>query len=160
MDVTTMRSTSSLLHKLKTDYPEIHFMSGENFLWSPETKTVFYANEGPQTKALILHEVSHGLLDHREYKRDIELLAMEAAAWEKAKELAELYHFPINEHVAEEHLDTYRDWLHARSTCPNCTATGYQSATETYTCPACTTEWRVNEARVCELRRYKQKLPL
>jgi len=155
MDATTMRSTSSLLHKLKTDYPEIHFMTGEAFLWSPETKTVFYVNDGPQSKALLLHEVSHGILGHSEYKRDVELLAMEAAAWEKAKELAVSYHFPINENVAEDHLDTYRDWLHARSSCPDCTAIGYQSGRDSYTCPACTSEWRVNEAKVCELRRYK-----
>ncbi|MES2630831.1 MAG: hypothetical protein V4611_02660 [Patescibacteria group bacterium] len=159
MDVITMRSTSSLLHKLKTDYPEVHFVTGDTFAWVPETKTVFYVNDGPQSKALLLHEVSHGLLDHREYKRDIELLAMEAAAWEKAKELAKTYHFPISEAVAEDHLDTYRDWLHARSTCPECTAIGYQTSRDTYSCPACNTEWRVNEARVCELRRYKQKLP-
>lgn len=153
-----MRSTSSLLHKLKTDYPDIYFIPGETFSWDPLLKTVFYAEDGPMFKALLLHEVSHGLLEHREYKRDIELLAMEATAWDKAKELAKEYHFPISETVAEEHLDTYRDWLHARSTCVNCTATGYQSDKDTYTCPACTTEWRVNEARVCELRRY-QKTP-
>ena len=155
MDVITMRSTSSLLHKLKTDYPEIHFVVGDTFLWDPELKTVFYENGGPESKALLLHEVSHGLLEHREYKKDIELLAMEAAAWEKAKQLAEQYHFPVSDTLAEDHLDTYRDWLHARSTCINCSATGYQTGKETYTCPACNTEWRVNEARVCELRRYK-----
>jgi hypothetical protein len=155
-----MRSTSSLLHKLKTDYPDIRFVPSDTFVWSPETSTVFYSTEGPQVKALLLHEVSHGLLQHKEYKRDIELLAMEAAAWDKAKQLAEHYHYPLDEAVAEGHLDTYRDWLHARSTCVNCSATGYESGKETYTCPACTTQWRVNEARVCELRRYKQKLPL
>jgi len=157
MDAITMRSTSSLLHKLKTDYPDIHFQAGDTFMWAPDTKTVFYVNEGPQSKALLLHEVSHGLLEHHEYKRDIELLAMEAAAWDKAKELAVTYHFPVSEAVAEDHLDTYRDWLHARSTCPNCTATGYQNGKDTYACPACNNEWRVNEARVCELRRYTVK---
>jgi Zn finger protein HypA/HybF involved in hydrogenase expression len=154
MDATTMRSTSSLLHKLKTDYPNIFFIASDTFSWDPDLKTVFYANEGPQFKALLLHEVSHGLLEHRAYKRDIELLAMEAAAWNKAKELATQYHFPVSDTVAEEHLDTYRDWLHARSTCTHCSATGYQSSKDMYTCPACTTEWRVNEARICELRRY------
>ena len=157
MDAITMRSTSSLLHKLKTDYPEILFIPGDTFLWDPELKTVFYVNDGPESKALLLHEVSHGLLEHREYKRDIELLAMEAAAWQKAKQLAKLYHFPISEAVAEDHLDTYRDWLHARSTCINCSATGYQTGKDAYTCPACNTRWRVNEARICELRRYKEK---
>lgn len=155
-----MRSTSSLLNKLKVDYPDISFKPGDTFLWSPETKTVYYVHDKPDSKALLLHEVSHGLLEHREYTRDIELLAMEAAAWEKANELAKTYHFPISDTVAEEHLDTYRDWLHARSTCPECTATGYQTGRDTYSCPACNTDWRVNEARICELRRYKQKPPL
>ncbi len=153
-----MRSTSSLLHKLKTDYPNLNFLASDTFLWAPETQTIFYVRNGPQAKALVLHEVSHGLLDHREYKRDIELLALEAAAWEKAKELAAHYHYDFKDHVAEEHLNTYRDWLHARSTCPECTATGYQTNQETYSCPACNTEWRVNEARICELRRYKLKV--
>ncbi len=155
-----MRSTSSLLHKLKTDYPDIHFMPSATFVWTPETKTVFYDSQGPQVKALLLHEVAHGLLDHQDYRRDVELLAMEAAAWDRAKELAEHYHYPLKEDVAEEHLDTYRDWLHARSTCVTCSATGYQTGKDTYACPACTAQWRVNEARICELRRYKQKLPL
>jgi hypothetical protein len=159
MDVTTMRSTSSLLHKLKTDYPEIHFSASDSFMWSPDAQTVFYNAAQPDSKALLLHEVSHGLLGHQAYTRDIELIAMEAAAWEKAKQLAEQYHFPMSEAVLENHLDTYRDWLHARSTCINCSATGYQSGKDVYTCPACTTQWRVNEARICELRRYKQKLP-
>lgn len=154
-----MRSTSSLLHKLKTDNPTIHFVAGDTFLWSPESRTVFYVSDGPHSKTLLLHEVSHALLGHSEYKRDIELIAMESAAWDKAKELAKTYHFPVSDSVAEDHLDTYRDWLHARSTCPDCTATGYQTNRDTYRCPACTSEWRVNEARVCELRRYKQKLP-
>jgi hypothetical protein len=160
MDVTTMRSTSSLLHKLKTDYPDFQFVAGDSFVWSPEVATVYYGSAQPHAKELLLHEVSHGLLGHQKYSRDIELLAMEAAAWEKAAELAQQYHFPISEDLAQEHLDTYRDWLHARSTCINCTATGYQIGKDTYSCPACLTQWRVNEARICELRRYKQKLPL
>ena len=155
-----MPSTLSLLDKLKTDNPQFTFITGDTFLWIPETHTVFYDESAPDGDALLLHEVSHGLLDHQEYKRDVELLAIEAAAWEKAKQLAKEYSYTLSEAVAEDHLDTYRDWLHARSTCPECTATGYQSGNEVYSCPACTMQWRVNEARVCELRRYKQKLPL
>lgn len=155
-----MPSTLLLLDKLKTDNPNFTFVDGDTFLWVPETRTIFYDESSADGDALLLHEVSHGLLGHQEYKRDVELLAIEAAAWDKAKLLAENYHSPIDEAVAEDHLDTYRDWLHARSTCPECTATGYQSGNEIYSCPACTTQWRVNEARVCELRRYKQKLPL
>ena len=63
----------------------------------------------------------------------------------------------VVEDFIEEHLDTYRDWLHARSSCPDCTATGYQTDASTYACPACSHTWRVNEARICQLRRYSTK---
>lgn len=154
MDATTMRSTSSLIHKLKTDYPNITFFESEQFSWSPVTHTVSYARELPNASELLLHELSHGLLEHREYTRDIELLAMEAAAWEKARELADTYSVRLSEKIVQRHLDTYRDWMHARSTCPECTATGYQTSHSQYACPACTHEWRVNEARLCGLKRY------
>ena len=154
MDATTMRSMSSLIHKLKTEYPSITFFESDQFAWSPATRTVSYSPELPYASALLLHELSHGLLEHTEYKRDVELLAMEAAAWEKAKELANHYSVRLSENVIQSHLDTYREWMHARSTCPECTATGYQTSAAHYVCPACTHQWRVNEARICGLKRY------
>jgi hypothetical protein len=149
-----MRSTSSLIHKLKTDFPAFTFFKTEQFSWSPTSFTVSYAPSQAQSAALLLHELSHGILKHQEYRRDIELLAMETAAWDKAKQLAETYHVRLQESVIQDHLDTYRDWLHARSTCPECSATGYQTAARQYSCAACTHQWRVNEARLCGLKRY------
>lgn len=149
-----MRSTSSLIHKLKTDFPAFTFFKTEQFSWSPATLTVSYAPHQAHASELLLHELSHGLLEHQNYRRDVELLAMETAAWEKAKQLAETYHVRLPESVIQDHLDTYRDWLHARSTCPECSATGYQTAAMDYTCAACTHQWRVNEARLCGLKRY------
>lgn len=154
MDATTMRSMSSLIHKLKTDHPTITFFKTDQFSWSPTTHTVHYSTEIPHASALLLHELSHALLDHHEYQRDVQLLNMETAAWEEAKKQAEHYKIKVSEDVIQDHLDTYRDWMHARSTCPECTATGYQSGASEYTCPACTHTWRVNEARVCGLKRY------
>ena len=154
MGATTMRSISSLIHKLKTDYPEVSFVKGDVFAWSPETQTVFYNNDVPHASALLLHEVSHSILEHSQYRRDVELLALETAAWDKAYELAREYHIALNTDTAEDNLDTYRDWLHARSTCPECTANGYQIDQHHYQCPACTTVWKVNEARICALRRH------
>ena len=83
---------------------------------------------------------------------------MEMAAWGEAKRLGLDLNIDVPEDDAEDHLDTYRDWLHARSTCPNCTATGFQKNASTYACPACTQEWSVNEARICQLRRTKTPL--
>ncbi len=152
MGATTTHLTS-LLKKLKEKYPTLQFEVGEHFLWSPENNTVTYQSNGEP--ALLLHEVAHALLAHTTYERDVQLVAMERAAWEKAREISISYDVTISEDLLEGHLDTYRDWLHARSTCPACTATGYQSGASAYTCPACTQEWHVNEARVCQLRRVK-----
>ncbi len=154
MDVIIMPSTSSLLHKLATDFPDITFIAATTFSWSPEAQTVSYNLAEPQAPVLLLHELSHGILGHHDYRRDIELLAMETAAWEKAKTLAHTYGIVLHDTVAEDNLDTYRDWMRARSACPECAATGFQSGTNTYECVACAHTWRVNEARLCSLRRY------
>lgn len=153
MGATTMRSMSSLIHKLKIDHPTLSFVKSDVFSWSPATQTVFYTTKTPQARALLLHEVSHALLGHTDYKRDVELLALETAAWDKAFELANQYHVELTSATSEANLDTYREWLHARSTCPTCTATGYQTARYAYTCAACESVWNVNEARLCSLRR-------
>ena len=148
-----MPSTNSLLSTLKADYPDITFAPGKRFYWSPDTRTVFYDAANMQADVL-LHELGHGLLKHREYTKDVELIAMESDAWDTARTLAATYAVPINDDDVEDTLDTYREWLHARSTCPECEATGYQTAKFEYACVACDHRWRVNEARLCALRRY------
>lgn len=149
-----MPSMSSLTTRLKKDYPDLKFEKAAEFLWSPSRQTVFYANNEPAASALLLHELAHALLDHRGYKRDIELLSLETDAWQKAHQLGSTYGVIIDEEVVQDHLDTYRDWLNARSTCPNCSANGYQIDKQSYQCPACNHVWRVNEARSCGLKRY------
>ena len=79
---------------------------------------------------------------------------MERQAWDKAIDLADTYDAHIDDSIIETTLDSYRDWLHARSTCPTCSATGLQVKNRTYNCPVCHGQWRVNEARICALRRY------
>lgn len=149
-----MPSTPLLIHKLQQTYPDLIFEASEQFSWSPTTHTITYNEALDDAPSLLLHELSHSLLGHHEYRRDVELIAMETAAWETAKQQAKQYEVTISEDVIQDHLDTYRDWLHARSTCPNCSANGYQIEAFTYQCPACSHTWRVNEARVCALRRY------
>lgn len=148
-----MPSTVSLIQQLKTDYPTLSFTKSNDFSWSPTDQTVYYKDEA-DSDAFLLHELSHGLLHHSDYTRDIELITMERAAWDKASQLAVTYHQNIDEFLVETTLDSYRDWLHARSMCPNCSATGLQTKKQAYTCPACSHSWRVNEARVCALRRF------
>ena len=150
-----MPSTISLIKRLKADYPEFSFEKSSSFSWSHVDKIIYYSvGVEKHNDSLLLHELSHGLLDHHDYKRDIELIAMESAAWDKAKKLSQKYNVEVNEEFIQDNLDTYRDWLHRRSTCPDCTATGLQVKKDSYDCLSCGYSWKVNEARTCALRRY------
>lgn len=153
MVVITMPSTPSLITKLRQDYPDIQFAPGDCFRWDPQQRIIFYGDT--TDSASLIHELAHHLLGHTDYSRDINLLKMERDAWEIASNrLADRYKVPLDDDFIQDSLDTYRDWLHARSTCPVCKATGIQTARRHYACVACMTKWRVNEARSCALRRY------
>ena len=155
MDATTMPSTSSLLSQLISDYPSFHFEIGSEFLWSSRKQTIYYDPTVDHCNDFTLHELSHALLNHTGYKMDIELLKLERDAWEHAQTtLAPLYGHEIDETVIQDNLDTYREWLYARSKCPDCESIGLQSKSFHYRCLACGHTWKVNEARLCALRRY------
>lgn len=148
-----MPSISSLINRLRKDFPQFQFVEGDGFYWSPTHRTISYLPEGDP--ALLLHELGHALLGHRVYTRDIQLINLEREAWQYAKDhLIDQYKLKLPEETVEDSLDTYRDWLHARSVCPTCTSTGVQTKERTYTCLACFATWRVNEARVCGLKRH------
>lgn len=149
-----MQATSSILPKLKRKYPQFRFQPGDTSLWSPSDNTIYFDQESPNQSAFLLHELSHALLDHKEYSHDIQLLTMERQAWDYAVNLATSYDISISDELIQSHLDSYRDWLHARSICPNCSANGLQRGEKAYDCLACGHKWRVNEARMCALRRY------
>jgi hypothetical protein len=154
MDVTTMLSITLLVSQLKIDYPQFLFKESVRFLWSPTENTIYYTDKGDNSCIFLLHELSHGLLNHADYNYDIELIAMEREAWDKFMDLAKFYSVTIDDNIIQSTLDTYRDWLHSRSNCPNCKATGVQIGKNNYTCLACSHGWKVNEARICALRRY------
>lgn len=155
MDAITMPSIVSFLVKLKLAHPEYTFISGDHFRWSPDSREIIYDPAAQSSEAHILHELAHALLGHSDYDRDIQLIAIERDAWQHAKKaLSPNYNIVITDVVIEDSLDTYRDWLHARSTCPNCKATGLQDKKYHYRCVACRHKWRVNDARICGLRRH------
>lgn len=143
-----------LLEKLHHDFPDIHFIQGDIFSWSPSTKTIFF--EDPQNYYHLLHETAHASLGHSTYQRDIELLVMEREAWHYAVHtLAPKYGIPmsLDDNIVQDALDTYREWLHARSCCPKCSAVGVEQEKHQYFCVACHQVWCVNEARSCRLIR-------
>lgn len=138
--------------------PGVTFEPGDSFYWSPKHQTVIYnkaALSEPEGIWSLLHETAHALLGHITYKTDFELLSLEVAAWERAKQLAPEIFTPIDENYVQDCLDTYRDWLHRRSTCPTCGSVGLQHSSTDYRCHNCNGVWHVSEARFC--RPYRRK---
>ena len=150
-----MLATSSLIKKLRSKFPELTFTPGEYARWSPSERTVYYNPTEPHAMWVILHEAAHGLLEHTEYSHDIELLKLERQAWHHASTvLAPVFGIAIDPEFIETQLDTYRDWLHAKSTCPTCHSNGIESAAGHYQCLHCAGSWRVNKGINTAIRRY------
>lgn len=151
----TSSSGKTTLHKLiaalKKDFPSISFTESDTFLWSPEDSTVYVNASSPsqQDRWTLLHEFAHGVLGHEDYASDIELLSLETAAWTEAKRLQRCYDDtnPIDDEHIQDCLDTYRDWLYARSRCPCCEQTGLQINSKRYYCINCSQYWIVTHAR-------------
>lgn len=159
MDVTNLPHETSLLKQLIHDYPQYSFCeTTDGFRWSPQENTVYFAPTAVESEegiAQLLHELGHAKLNHQGYQLDIELLAMETAAWQQGQEIAKNYDVCIENDNIQMHLDSYRTWLHSRSTCPECQQTGLQNTKSTYQCLNCRCSWRVNDAKWCALRRYR-----
>lgn len=139
-----------LLHKIQQDFPSITFTPGDELHWSPQNSSISYNEEGDKVAILgLLHEVGHAVLEHKIYISDVDLLQKEAAAWAQARTLAHTYGIEIDETHVQDCLDTYRDWLHKRSTCPTCTSHGIEQHTGLYSCLNCKTTWEVAPSRFC-----------
>ena len=118
------------------DYGQFRFRIGKKFAFRPP-KTIVLGPPEPFSELLALHEVSHAICKHREFRTDVERLKMEVQAWEKARELASFYGIELNEELIQQELDTYRDWLHQKSRCPKCGLTRFETSDRVYYCPGC-----------------------
>ena len=133
-----MPSLKSLIAKLRADYPALVIKSGERTKFTPPNKLFYTADATPLE---LLHELGHYLIKRNDYSSDIELLRIESDAWAKAHELCAQYGVKWNEDFAQDHLDTYRDWLHVASLCKNCNLAGYQDDAGLYHCALCGAKW-------------------
>lgn len=141
-----------LLDKIVADYPDLSFIESAHFSWHAGKKHVSYQKAGKDAQTnmwALLHELGHALLSHTDYTHDIELLQLEVAAWEQARRLAKHYGVEIAEDYIQDCLDTYRDWLHLRATCPTCFGRSLQASERRYRCFNCQTEWTVTRSRLC-----------
>ncbi|MEO6761442.1 MAG: hypothetical protein ABI220_03645 [Candidatus Saccharimonadales bacterium] len=149
-----------IITRIKNDYPDLSFVEGSSFSWHAQKKHVSYkktTQEQPNHNSwALLHELGHALLGHTDYTNDVELLQMEVSAWHKAKTLAKHYGPKIDDDYIEDCLDTYRDWLHLRSTCPVCFARSLQSTTSVYRCYNCQATWQVSRSRLCRPYRLQK----
>lgn len=151
-----MPPLSSLIQQLRADFKAYNFRTADTFKWTPADNTIYHPPlQSPEDIWSLMHEIAHAELKHRTYQLDIDLINCETSAWEHAaSHIAPRYGAAINRDYIEDHLDTYRQWLHARSTCPECGQNGIQTQ-NTYRCINCRCLWRANEARMCALRRIK-----
>lgn len=148
-----------LINKLLLEFPDIKFEESDTFYWSPEKKTVFYVkqtDDSPRGTWTLLHETAHAALEHKTYSSDLQLLQMESEAWEHAKKLAKGHKISIPNDYIEDCLDSYRDWLHLRSTCPICDQRSLQKDPSHYKCMNCKHIWKVSSSRMC--RPYRMSL--
>ena len=149
-----------LLNKLKHITHDIKFSKGSSFAWSPTNRTITYPSKttGSEVEAWsLLHEIGHALSAHTTYESDVDLLLIEVEAWEKAKEIGLKLDISIDEDHVQNCLDTYRDWLHQRSTCPRCGIVAMQTDSKTYRCHNCHNTWLVSASRFCRPYRRSAK---
>jgi hypothetical protein len=151
---------NELIKQLKQSFPGIGFVCSDSFYWSPPDKSVYYVPSSTQPEVAtwsLLHEVSHGILGHSYYQSDFQLIELELEAWEKARKLGKKYGIHIDSEHVQDCLDTYRDWLYRRSSCPICNTVSVQSSHNTYTCFNCQTTWGVSNSRFCRPYRRVKK---
>jgi hypothetical protein len=147
-----------LLAALKKDFPKVHFKEGPDFCWSPKNQAIFYNNRVASSRIApwaLLHEAGHASLEHQTYHSDLELVELEAKAWDAAQKLGHKYAIEIDPDHIQDCIDTYRDWLHQRSACPNCNSRSFQQTPTTYRCHNCGQHWSVSTSRFCRPYRLK-----
>ncbi len=143
---------NSMLRLCQRRLPKVKFVDSGSFYWSPKTKTIHYneaALNTPSGQWALLHEAAHASLKHLSYTTDMGLLELEVEAWQKAAELGRKFDIAIEPDHIQECLDTYRDWLYARSTCPTCELNSLQIEETVYLCLNCSTRWIVSHSRFC-----------
>lgn len=156
-----MPKTTSLpkLKDITKDFPNINFREADVFYWSARDRMVHYNPAALSTERglwQLLHELSHGKLNHRTFRSSIALLKMETEAWAEAKILAKKYQLTIDENHIQKCLDTYRDWLHQRSTCPDCSLLGLETSDCHFACFNCGKRWKAGSNQLS--RCYRQNL--
>lgn len=140
-----------------SDFPEFNFVESGQYYWSAEKNQVNYDPSSVESEAgltQLIHELGHALLNHRNFTSAVELLKLERA-WVEAKNIATRYGLKLNEELIEDALNTYRDWVHKRSLCPECGASAPEVEPDTYRCFNCSQKWQVPISQASRCYRMK-----
>ncbi len=151
---------NSLLSNIQKALPEVKFVEAASFYWSPKTKTIYMNTSALETEDgqwSLLHEAGHAKLNHQSYQTDAGLLKLEVEAWQSAQDLSQKLGLNIDEEHIKDCLNTYRDWLYSRSTCPTCALNSLQVDQTTYLCLNCSTRWSVSQSRFCRPYRMQDR---
>lgn len=134
------------LSDITEDFSQLNFKESGDFYFSARDNCIYYNKRYIEEEAGIfqlLHEIGHALSHHHHFESGIELLKMESEAWSKAQKIAQQYDLQIPEELIERCIDSYRDWLHLRSQCPNCKNTSIEVEINLYHCFNCQQKWSV-----------------
>lgn len=153
-------NAESFIADLQRDYPDLTLRPGKREHWSPRTKTITYNPDQTITglRSGVLHELAHAIAGHASYESDLELIKLESEAWVLAAQIGKKYGVKFSHDHIQNCLDTYRDWLHRRSTCPTCRAHGLQQSPSTYRCLNCQAKWSVTSDHFARAYRRAQSL--
>ena len=92
---------------LEARYPNITFIEGETFMYSPKDTSVMYDPKRISKESGIwslLHEIGHALANHETFKPDLELIKLEREAWRHARSIGETLDIEID----EDHIQDLR----------------------------------------------------
>ena len=141
----------TLAKQLNSLLPDVSIMAGDGLCWSPKVKIITYRMNDTSDENTwgLLHEAGHACLKHTNFSSDMELLELEVAAWDEAVKIGDKIGYEIDKEHIQDCLDTYRDWLHQRSTCPRCGIVTFQTTEGQYNCYNCHKTWTVSASRLC-----------
>lgn len=147
------------IQQISNDYSQFSFESADTFYWSPKDQCIYYINNeiaDEQGVFQLFHELGHACHSHRYFNSGVHLLKIESEAWQEAVVIAKKYGMVLPPERIESSLDTYRDWLHRRSTCPRCDSVSVEKSANHYHCFTCSQDWTVPDHQ--QTRCYRQKL--
>lgn len=125
----------------------LFIIPGDQYYYDSAIDTVFYIKKELYSTvgySSFLHEASHAILGHINYKSELELLATETRAWELASKIADSFGITIPDKLISSSLESYESFALNRGLCPTCNRF-IISSMSVYHCLFCDTHWHCSQ---------------